>query len=142
MRLSQVKLLCWDSMLIKNMQSRSLAPSSLKGFPHVALPPARRRQQRAGDQRAPVTASSSSGAGPAAAKQVLPRGPGETVSNAAAACQRALEAGVKRQRVEMLLPLVGATDLDDWWVPSLRLRSQGCSAHALSHHGRPPQTGV
>lgn len=33
---------------------------------------------------------------------------------AAAAVERALEAGVRRQRVELLLPLIGATDLDDW----------------------------
>ncbi len=27
---------------------------------------------------------------------------------------RAWQAGVRRQRVELLLPLIGATDLDDW----------------------------
>jgi hypothetical protein len=36
------------------------------------------------------------------------------VQQAAAACRRAWEAGVRRQRVELLLPLIGATDLDDW----------------------------
>lgn len=45
---------------------------------------------------------------------VIPRGPQETVQQAAAACIRAFQAGVRRQRVELLLPLVGATDLDDW----------------------------
>lgn len=44
----------------------------------------------------------------------IPRGPSETVQQAAAACKRAFEAGVLRQRVELLLPLIGATDLDDW----------------------------
>lgn len=44
----------------------------------------------------------------------VPRGPQETVQQALAACQRAWEAGVKQQRVELLLPLIGATDLDDW----------------------------
>lgn len=44
----------------------------------------------------------------------IPRGPKETVDQAAAACKRALEAGITRQRVQMLLPLIGATDLDDW----------------------------
>lgn len=44
----------------------------------------------------------------------MPRGPQETVSQAVAACTRAWQAGVKRQRVELLLPLIGATDLDDW----------------------------
>ncbi len=27
---------------------------------------------------------------------------------------RAWQAGIRRQRVELLLPLIGATDLDDW----------------------------
>lgn len=31
-----------------------------------------------------------------------------------AACERAYAAGVRRQRVELLLPLIGATDIDDW----------------------------
>ena len=45
---------------------------------------------------------------------VIPRGPQETVQQAAAACRRAWEAGVRRQRIDLLLPLIGATDLDDW----------------------------
>ena len=44
----------------------------------------------------------------------IPRGPQETVQQALAACTRAWEAGQRRQRVELLLPLIGATDLDDW----------------------------
>lgn len=44
----------------------------------------------------------------------IPRGPQETVQQALAACTKAWEAGVKRQRVDLLLPLIGATDLDDW----------------------------
>lgn len=35
------------------------------------------------------------------------------VAQAAAAVQSAWEAGIKRQRCELLLPLIGATDLDD-----------------------------
>jgi len=31
-----------------------------------------------------------------------------------AAAVRAWQAGIRRQRVELLLPLIGATDLDDW----------------------------
>ena len=27
---------------------------------------------------------------------------------------RAWQAGIRRQRIELLLPLIGATDLDDW----------------------------
>eukprot|EP00877_Chromochloris_zofingiensis_P011974 jgi/Chrzof1/702/Cz01g25120.t1 len=36
------------------------------------------------------------------------------VSQAAQAVEAAWRAGVKRQRLEVLLPLIGATDLDDW----------------------------
>ncbi len=38
-----------------------------------------------------------------------------TAQEARAAVQRAWKDGIKRQRVELLLPLIGATDLDDWW---------------------------
>ncbi|EIE25438.1 hypothetical protein COCSUDRAFT_13233, partial [Coccomyxa subellipsoidea C-169] len=47
-------------------------------------------------------------------KQYLPRGPEELVDQALSASQRAFADGVKRQRIELLLPLIGATDLDDW----------------------------
>jgi hypothetical protein len=36
------------------------------------------------------------------------------VDQALGACQRAFKDGVRRQRLELLLPLIGATDLDDW----------------------------
>ncbi|WIA29393.1 hypothetical protein OEZ86_011897 [Tetradesmus obliquus] len=36
------------------------------------------------------------------------------VNQAVAAIQAAWKAGIKRQRIELLLPLIGATDLDDW----------------------------
>uniref|UniRef100_A0A7S0RMB0 DUF1995 domain-containing protein n=1 Tax=Chlamydomonas leiostraca TaxID=1034604 RepID=A0A7S0RMB0_9CHLO len=35
-------------------------------------------------------------------------------AQAAQAIEAAFRAGIKRQRVELLLPLIGATDLDDW----------------------------
>lgn len=44
----------------------------------------------------------------------LPANAEETAQQARAAVQRAWQAGVKRQRVDLLLPLIGATDLDDW----------------------------
>ena len=44
----------------------------------------------------------------------VPRGPEETAQQALAACVRAYKDGVLRHRVELLLPLIGATDLDDW----------------------------
>lgn len=47
-------------------------------------------------------------------KNYLPRGPDEVVDQALGACQRAFDDGVHRQRLELLLPLIGATDLDDW----------------------------
>jgi hypothetical protein len=36
------------------------------------------------------------------------------VSQAVTAIEQAWQAGVRRQRLELLLPLIGATDLDDW----------------------------
>jgi hypothetical protein len=36
------------------------------------------------------------------------------VSQSVQAIEAAWRAGVKRQRVELLLPLIGATDIDDW----------------------------
>jgi hypothetical protein len=36
------------------------------------------------------------------------------ISQAVTAIESAWQAGIKRQRVELLLPLIGATDLDDW----------------------------
>jgi hypothetical protein len=36
------------------------------------------------------------------------------VSQAVTAIETAWQAGIKRQRIELLLPLIGATDLDDW----------------------------
>lgn len=44
----------------------------------------------------------------------VPRDAEETAQQAQAAALRAWQDGVKRQRVELLLPLIGATDLDDW----------------------------
>lgn len=44
----------------------------------------------------------------------LPTSSEGIVSQAAAACERAYTAGIHRQRVELVLPLIGATDLDDW----------------------------
>ncbi|KAK3262543.1 hypothetical protein CYMTET_28605 [Cymbomonas tetramitiformis] len=44
----------------------------------------------------------------------LPEGPEETVAQAQAAVIRALEDDKRLIQVEMLLPLIGATDLDDW----------------------------
>lgn len=39
---------------------------------------------------------------------------GLQVNQAVAAIEAAWKAGIKRQRIELLLPLIGATDLDDW----------------------------
>lgn len=46
----------------------------------------------------------------------LPRGTDEIVEQATKACLRAWADGVSRQSVELLLPLIGATDLDDWYA--------------------------
>ena len=47
-------------------------------------------------------------------KVYLPKGPEQVVEQAMLAVQRAWQDGVKRQSLELLLPLIGATDLDDW----------------------------
>ena len=44
----------------------------------------------------------------------LPMSPQQQVAQAHAAILAAHASGVKRQHVELLLPLIGATDLDDW----------------------------
>ncbi|KAI8463765.1 MAG: hypothetical protein J3K34DRAFT_388888 [Monoraphidium minutum] len=44
----------------------------------------------------------------------IPTTPERQVAQAVSAIQSAWEGGVSRQRVELLLPLIGATDLDDW----------------------------
>lgn len=44
----------------------------------------------------------------------VPATPDLQVSQAVTAIETAWQAGVKRQRLELLLPLIGATDLDDW----------------------------
>lgn len=69
-------------------------------------------------------------AGPAAAKNAprvlaratpvdsntrpVPASPELQISQAVTAVESAWQAGVRRQRLELLLPLIGATDLDDW----------------------------
>lgn len=44
----------------------------------------------------------------------VPSGAQEAAKQAEVAVLKAYEAGVKRQQIELLLPLIGATDLDDW----------------------------
>ncbi|KAL6756169.1 hypothetical protein V8C86DRAFT_2654345 [Haematococcus lacustris] len=44
----------------------------------------------------------------------VPTRPSEQCVQAAAAVEAAWKSGCARQRVELLLPLIGATDLDDW----------------------------
>ncbi|KAK9825457.1 hypothetical protein WJX81_003422 [Elliptochloris bilobata] len=44
----------------------------------------------------------------------LPKGPEQVVEQAKLAVQRAWQDGMRRQSLELLLPLIGATDLDDW----------------------------
>jgi hypothetical protein len=39
-----------------------------------------------------------------------------SVEQARGACQRAIADGKTRLQIELLLPLIGATDLDDWPV--------------------------
>lgn len=44
----------------------------------------------------------------------FPRSSAEIVKQAYKACKAAWNDGISRQRIEIILPLIGATDLDDW----------------------------
>ena len=69
----------------------------------------------------------------------LPKGPEQVVEQAMLAVQRAWQDGVKRQSLELLLPLIGATDLDDWCCSLLSLlRTAGCAGQG----GLATSTGV
>lgn len=62
----------------------------------------------------------------------LPKGPEQVVEQAMLAVQRAWQDGVKRQSLELLLPLIGATDLDDWCCSLLSLlATAGCAVHTV-----------
>ena len=47
-------------------------------------------------------------------KQYVPKSPEEVVDQALGAIRRGYKDGIYRQQIELLLPLIGATDLDDW----------------------------
>jgi hypothetical protein len=79
------------------------------------------------------------GRGPSVVSDVRPRPtPPLQVSQAAAAIQSAWEAGVTRQRVSLLLPLIGATDLDDWCAAGLAPGAASTACGALAPTGMPP----
>ena len=44
----------------------------------------------------------------------FPQNSSEIVKQAFQSCKAAWNDGIKRQRIELLLPLIGATDIDDW----------------------------
>ncbi|PNH01740.1 hypothetical protein TSOC_012349 [Tetrabaena socialis] len=44
----------------------------------------------------------------------IPEGPAQQTQQAVQAIESAWRSGVRRQQLELLLPLIGATDLDDW----------------------------
>ena len=84
--------------------------------PH-ALPAAPARPTQAPRLRPSVTVASAPNSqrqAPVGNPQALPGSSKEVVDQAFASCKRAWEAGVKRQRIEITLPLIGATDIDDW----------------------------
>lgn len=74
------------------------------------------------------------------ARVAIPQTPDQQVQQAVAAVDAAWRAGVKLQRLELLLPLIGATDLDDWpggcdmtfvhdgatWWPWVHACADGC----------------
>jgi hypothetical protein len=76
----------------------------------------------------------------------VPASADEQVAQAAAAIESAWRAGHKRQRVELLLPLIGATDLDDWpgavgggalvWQRRGRRRARALTTHSHTRSQR------
>lgn len=63
----------------------------------------------------------------------IPSSPDQQVQQAVASIEAGWKAGIKMQRLELLLPLIGATDLDDW--PGERERAPCCGAarHTQRH---------
>lgn len=56
-----------------------------------------------------------------------------SVEQARGACQRAIADGKKRLQIDLLLPLIGATDLDDWPVRRLTLSFTRCEVVECSY---------
>ena len=70
---------------------------------------------------------------------LLPKSPREQVGQAAEAVRRAAADGKKQLAIEFTLPLIGATDLDDWpggIGSSTRLLADGGRAAETDRHGR------
>lgn len=102
------------------MLARS-APQQLRQRPAAALTrrstrtEASRSRPEAVQLRAALSDGvSTSGDTRAAAPLFVPDGPQATVDQAVTTIRKAWRDGVKRQRVQFLLPLIGATELDDW----------------------------
>jgi hypothetical protein len=89
-------------------------------FAPARAPPARRRGRAAPPRAGAEPSSSASSASPSSADAPvgnplpLPVDSREAVDQAFESIRRAYAAGARRQRVDLVLPLIGATDLDDW----------------------------
>ena len=46
----------------------------------------------------------------------IPQNAEQVAQQALKSCERAWHDGVRRQQLELLLPLIGATDIDDWYA--------------------------
>ena len=103
---------------------------SISPSPWAMAAPCRSSRTLLKPSRTPLQAVSPSASPSGSAGEVapLPRDGRETAQQASAALRRALDAGLRRCRVELLLPLIGATDLDDW--PG-GVRQQGQAAKPL-----------
>ena len=44
----------------------------------------------------------------------IPKGPQEAMAQAEASVLKGYQEGIKLQKLELLLPLIGATEIDDW----------------------------
>lgn len=96
-----------------HQQQRALAASLCSQRNQIAqLKQAREALLRAQAAQAEDAAPASGAAAPAPVS--VPQGPEATIDQAVKAMLRAHRDGITRQQVQFLLPLIGATELDDW----------------------------
>lgn len=97
-------------MLASAAQQGLMVNSSSRDIPHGRVVGGARNGVRRSNNIFRCEAGSSGGG----ALPRLPRSPREQVNQAAEAVRRAASSGKQQFEIEFSLPLIGATDLDDW----------------------------
>ena len=69
----------------------------------------------------------------------IPQNAEQVAQQALGACQRAWKDGVKRQQLELLLPLIGASDIDDWCTSQLTCDNSVERSPAYVYHFQLPK---